>query len=371
MKFNTVMTYQPYGCKNICSVAFLNTFPTAGCEAISNWKYKRALIIFDTNISKLTVKKIKQLFQKKNAVVNATSFIYGRKSLDKIIPIWEAMVDFVPDVIVGIGGGTVSDLVGFAASTYQRGIPHILFPTTVLGMIDASIGGKTAIDFHGVKNCIGAIHYPEFVINITELLKSLPQEEFFSGFSEAVKAAVLFDRDFFLLLDQYATKKDFLYTNPYLFQIMKKSASLKMQNSEVPTQHKIKLLYGHAVGHALETLANGRLRHGDAISIGITIEGAIACILKIWDKKEWEKQTRLLEKLHLPILVPKKYNSQVITEKMKLYKKLVTQDAFAFVFPQKIGQVATTCQDNFLTYVKQDEFLKLFNQALLFIHKNS
>jgi 3-dehydroquinate synthetase len=143
-----------------------------------------------------------------------------------------------------------------------------------------------------------------------------------------------------------------------------------MQNSEVPTQHKIKLLYGHAIGHALEMLANGRLRHGDAVSIGITIEGAIACLLKIWNKTEWKKQTQLLEKLSLPILVPKKYKPQAILEKMKLYKKLVTYGAFAFVLPQKIGQVATTHQDNFLTCVKQNEFLELFNQALLFIHKN-
>lgn len=370
-KHDGVIVYQPYGCKNSFSVIFLEEIPLTLRE-IDDSTYERVLIVFDSHLPKPIVDKLVSLFVANERKIELIPFIYGPKSLQKIISIWKTMVDYVPDVIVGVGGGTVSDLVGFAASTYQRGIPSIIFPTTVLGMIDASLGGKTAIDFHGVKNCIGAIHYPHYVFNIMQLLKTLPKKEFLSGFSEAVKAAVLFDENFFSALEDFAARQDFSYTNKNLLEIMKYSASLKIQNSEASPHHKVKLLYGHAVGHALEILAQGELRHGEGVAIGMTTEGAIACLLGIWNKKEWRRQTQLLKNFHLPISAPSKFTIGMIIEKMKLYKKLVTSDSFGFVLPKEIGDVASYQQESsFLIYVKKDNFLNILTQALEFAHKNA
>ncbi len=367
--FKKIITYKPYGYKNSYAVIFLENLPKM-IKELDICANKKMLIVYDTHLPSKTVYRITELLRSNCRNIKLMHFNYGPKSLKKIVSIWEVMVDFVPEVIIGIGGGTVSDLVGFAASTYQRGIPHIIFPTTVLGMIDASLGGKTAIDFHGVKNCIGAVHYPKLVVNIMDTLETLPQDLFFCGFSEAVKAAVLFDKSFFIQLENYAKKHDFSCSNYELLKIMKKSAGLKMQNSEMPVSHKIKLLYGHAVGHALEILSDGKLNHGKAVSIGMTIEGAIACLFNIWNRDEWKRQTNLLKSLHMPVLVPEKFDIKLILEKMKLYKKLMTKDEYAFVLPNKIGQVASIQKDVFLSYINKNNFPKILNQSLLFIKKN-
>lgn len=365
---NNKISYKPFGYETAFSVIFTKETPSTLNE-VSNFSYKKILVVFDTNVQKNIVSKVVNLFQNSEGKVKLVPFIYGHKSLDKIVFLWKIMVDFVPDLIVGIGGGTTSDLVGFAASTYQRGIPDIIFPTTVLGMIDASLGGKTAIDFHGVKNCIGAIHYPICVINIMETLKTLPRKEFLSGLAESVKAAVLFDANFFLLLENYASKQDFSYDNYQLFKIIKHSAGLKAQNSEASFPHKIKLLYGHAVGHALEILAKGKISHGDGVSIGMTIEGAIACLLGIWNNAEWIKQTNLLRKFHLPTLIPSKYSVSMITEKMKLYKKLITPNAFGLVLPNKIGQVQENNKE-YLIFIHKNDIRLLFNKAIKLVNEN-
>lgn len=368
---NKQITYHPFGYKTTFSVIFMEEIPST-LSQVGNFTYKKILVVFDTNLPKTIVVKLTNLFRNNERKVELMPFVHGPKSLQKVVSMWKIMVDFVPEVIVGIGGGTVSDLVGFAASTYQRGIPHIIFPTTVLGMIDASIGGKTAIDFHGLKNCIGAVHYPLGVINIMDTLKTLPQDEFVSGLAEAVKAAVLFDADFFHKLEKYASEQDFSYKNYRLLEIMKHSASLKMKNSEAPPHHKIKLLYGHAVGHALEILAQGKIRHGEGVAIGMTVEGAVACLLGIWDRNEWIRQTQLLKKLYLPTSVPPKYTTRMIIEKMKKYKKLVSFDAFGFVLLKKMGDVAFYhSESNFLTYIKKNDFLNILNEALKFMHERT
>lgn len=361
------LDYQPFGLTKKNKVWFYDNFPnTLPKKSINHYSY--ILLIYDDVLSDQLITKINDLLTPFSKNIGVYPFTYSPKSLKSLSKIWGKIVDFTPDVLVGAGGGTVSDLVGFAASTYQRGIPHILFPTTVLGMIDASLGGKTAIDFHGVKNCIGAVHYPKLIINVMEFLKSLPKNEFFSGFSEAVKAAVLFDSKFFLQLEQYAEKQDFSYANPQLLEVMKKSASLKMLNSEAPTEHKIKLLYGHAVGHALEILADGRLRHGDAVSIGMTIEGVMACLLKYWDINEWRQQTKLLLNLSLPVNFPNTCTINAVINKMSLYKKLVRDDAYGFIFPCRIGDVVKHDKE-YVTYIPILQTKKLLKQAISIIDK--
>lgn len=333
------LTYGPYGTSITSGVLFCDTISDVVLSQYVN-KFHSALFIFDTNLREQHVQNVIAVFRKSIGKITHLGLPYGPKSLGSLERLWKQMVRSTPDLVVGMGGGVTTDLVGFASSTYQRGIPHILVPTTVLSMIDASLGGKTGIDFAGVKNSIGAVHYPIAVINIVSMLETLPKREFFSGFSEAVKAAVLFDRDFFWELEQYANKGDFSSDNPKLFAIISHSASLKMKNSEMSKQHKIKLLYGHAVGHALEILSEGKLTHGEAVSIGMNIEGEMACELGIWNKKQLLEQKELLKLFHLPTEFSSKININILIDKMSLYKKLVKGNNLLFILPKNIGEIA-------------------------------
>lgn len=369
MKLLKTLTYRPYGKDKSFSVVFIKTVP-ATLPPFGSTTPSKALLIVDTNIPLRFVRRVLWTLHRSGIKkLRQYRFVFGKKDFNSLVPLWQAMVEFVPDVAVGIGGGTVSDLTGFASSTYQRGIPHILFPTTVLGMADASLGGKTAIDFHGVKNCIGAMHYPLLVVNVMESLSSLPHEEFRSGFSEIVKAAILFDRDFFVRLEKLE-KQLLTVSNPALLSVMEHSALLKMRNAEDPPAHKIKLLYGHAVGHALEIIEKAKLRHGDAVSIGMTIEGALACTLGIWQPSEWERQTILLKRLGLPVSPPRNVQPREVIDRMHHYKKLVTSTTFAFVFPRRFGVVADS-DKTFLTHIKKNDFFKLYMQAIEFIKKHT
>lgn len=366
---NVVLTYRPYGKEKCYSVFFVQSVPSTLVSFFSPLP-TRALLIVDTNIQRRFVQRVAKALRTSGIEqMNIYRFVFGKKDLNRLVPIWRTMVEFVPDMVIGIGGGTVSDLTGFAASTYQRGIPHILFPTTVLGMADASLGGKTAIDFHGVKNCIGSMHYPVLVINVMESLVSLPKEEFRSGFSEVVKAAVLFDGDFFDRLERFGGQL-LSPGSPALLPVIKHSATLKMRNAEDHPTHKIKLLYGHAVGQALEIIENAHLRHGDAVSIGMTIEGALACLLGIWQLAEWKRQTMLLYHLGLPLYPPRQIRPQNVIERMHHYKKLVTHNTFAFVFPKCLGLVADS-DKTFLTHIKKKDFLKLYMRATGFIKQHT
>lgn len=356
-------TYKPYGTSITSDVLFCSTISDMVLLPYMK-KFHSALFVYDCHLVKSQAQNVIAIFRKSIGKITPLSLPYGPKSLKNLKRIWEFMIMSSPDLVVGMGGGVTTDLVGFASSTYQRGTPHVLVPTTVLSMIDASLGGKTGIDYGGVKNSIGAVHYPIAVINIMNMLQTLPKQEFFSGFAEAVKAAVLFDRKFFQELEQYANIGDFSSINPKLFAIMYHSASLKMKNSEMPKLYKIKLLYGHGVGHGIELLGR-QIRHGDAVAIGMTIEGALACLLGIWNTKEWQDQTKLLRKLHLPTARQGlEYSIDRLMEKMSHYKKLIAPGKFGFILPEKIGKVSYG-DGMFLTFVARSRMKVLLQRAIL------
>lgn len=261
----------------------------------------------------------------------------SKKNIDRVVEIWNEMVRTVPTAAIVIGGGTLGDLTGLACGTYQRGIPRIYFPTTVLSMVDASIGGKSGIDHTDVKNSIGVLHYPDVVLNYVPFLESLENGEYFSGFAEVIKAAVLYDQEFFEELEKlnFAERLD----NTELIEVLYKSSVIKAKICEEPNNKKIRLLYGHAIGHAYEKLEAGRKRHGDCVAIGMHAEGALAVINGYWDENAWKRQAKLIQRFHLPVELPQDVDLEGIMSKMDKYKKLVDKDNFLFVLPEKIGHV--------------------------------
>lgn len=357
------LTYAPFNSSESYAVEFWREFPR-------RWKppelarFKKGLMIIDTAIPKNFVDRILTSFRSRGIKIQIYGFEFGPKTLSRLLPILKMTVAFMPDVVIGIGGGTLSDIVGFTASCYQRGIPHILFPTTTLGMVDASIGGKTAIDFAGVKNSIGAIHFPILVVNSLDVLDSLDPAEFWAGFAEIIKAAVLFDKDFFQELETFSHQDMMNIRNDRFLQIIRHSAYLKMENSEAHTNHKIKLLYGHAIGHGLELLGPSKRRHGDCVAIGMNIEGAIACFKGIWEFKEWEAQRRLLRQFRLPTVFPPDVNIKTLISRMCLYKKLTSDGSFLFVFPKHFGEVYINNNGGFTTAIDKNEFEVLLKKCI-------
>lgn len=170
------------------------------------------------------------------------------------------------DCVVAVGGGVVGDLSGFAASCYMRGIDFYNIPTTLLAQVDSSIGGKTAIDFGGVKNSVGAFYPPKCVLIDPDVLQTLPARQLAAGYAEIVKMAVTLDAELFVDLEQVASPLEISQ------DIISRALKIKRAIVEVdPTEQGIRrvLNFGHTVGHAIESAEGGSLLHGECVALGM------------------------------------------------------------------------------------------------------
>jgi len=209
--------------------------------------------------------------------------------------------------VLALGGGAVGDVAGFAAATYMRGVNFIQLPTTVLAQVDASIGGKTAIDHPLGKNMIGAFHQPRLVVVDPAVARTLPEREFRSGLAEIVKHGIVLDADYFAELERDLAPlaaRDL----GVLERIIGGSCRLKasvVERDEREAELRHVLNYGHTIGHALEA-ATGytRYAHGEAVSLGIVAEARLARRLGIADDETTTRQERMLETLGLPVRAP-------------------------------------------------------------------
>jgi 3-dehydroquinate synthase len=209
--------------------------------------------------------------------------------------------------VLGLGGGAVGDLAGFVAATYMRGLNFVTLPTTILAQVDASVGGKTAIDHPKAKNLIGAFHQPRLVIVDPAVVRTLPDREFRSGLAEVVKHGIVLERAYF---DEVERDRDRLLGRdlPVLERIIGGSCRLKAavieRDPEEKSDLRFALNYGHTVGHALEA-ATGftRWTHGEAVALGIVAEARLARRLKLADDATVAPQEHLLASLGLPVRV--------------------------------------------------------------------
>src|SRR3989454_261462 len=177
--------------------------------------------------------------------------------------------------LLALGGGVVGDLVGFVAATFKRGVPYIQVPTTLIGMVDSSIGGKTGINHPAGKNLIGAFHQPSAVYIDVDSLRSLPDRHYASGLAEVIKSGVIADRSLFSSLETHLDR--ILRREPDLLSRVIEAccrikAKVVMEDPNESNRRKI-LNYGHTVGHAIETLSGFRLAHGEAVAIGMGDRG--------------------------------------------------------------------------------------------------
>ncbi len=242
--------------------------------------------------------------------------------------------------VLALGGGVVGDLAGFAAATYLRGVPLVMAPTTLLAQVDASIGGKTAVNLPEGKNLVGAFHQPRLVLADTATLATLPDREFRSGLAEVVKVGAALDPALFALLERQAER--LLARDPALVaRVVARCARLKARlvaaDERDVSGRRALLNYGHTVGHALEA-ATGyrRLRHGEAVAIGIVAAARLAVRLGTLSPAAAARQEGLLARLGLPTRVPRGISLSHVTEALRRDKK-ARDGRLVFVLTPSVG----------------------------------
>ena len=240
--------------------------------------------------------------------------------------------------LIQFSGGVVGDMAGFGAATYQRGIPFIQVPTTLLSMVDSSVGGKVAVNHQMGKNMIGAFYQPQAVIIDLNVLQTLPQEEYISGLCEVVKYGIIWDRAFFEFLENNVAgilRKD----TAILEKMISRCCAIKAEvvsKDERENDLRAILNYGHTFAHAIETQSDYKYSHGLAVGLGMRVAARLSSQLNLWGHEHEKRQNALLDALG----VPKTYaiDKEEAWESMAVDKK-AEKGVRVFVLPTRIGGV--------------------------------
>jgi 3-dehydroquinate synthase len=290
----------------------------------------RTVLITDEHL----FSKHQRLFGNWNTIVLKPGEEYKvQATIDSII---DQLLAFEADrtwTLVGVGGGVITDMTGYVAGIYMRGIRFGFIPTSILGMVDASIGGKNGIDVGVYKNMVGLIRQPNFLLYDVSLLKSLPEDQWVNGMAEVIKHACIKDAPMFRLLEEHKLS-DFRKDKELLSKLIKRNAMLKtkvVQEDEFEKGDRKLLNFGHTLGHAIENLYE--LPHGHAVSIGMTA----ACYLsaRLTGFKDTLRVVTVLDKYGLPTYA--EFDVEKAWEILKMDKKRTTQ-SMNYVLLNKIGQ---------------------------------
>jgi 3-dehydroquinate synthase len=248
--------------------------------------------------------------------------------------------------LVALGGGVIGDLTGFAAATFMRGVPFVQVPTTLLAMVDSSVGGKTGVNHPLGKNMIGAFYQPKKVLMDLSVLKTLPKEELLSGIAEVIKYGVIRDAKFFEYLEK--NREKILALDPdAVGHIIRRSCEIKadvVSKDEREGGLRAILNFGHTVGHAIETIENYTRRHGEAVAIGMVYASKFAHRIGLCDASVPERVEKLIRSYGLPTDLSVLSRKPSVTELMNTMQvdKKAEGGKVKFVLPKKIGEVVIT-----------------------------
>ena len=276
---------------------------------ISGKNYSNIFIIVDSNSNEVCLPKLLPYIATE-LTIEIIEFEAGEsnKNIETCIQIWNVLTDLSADrksLIINLGGGVVTDLGGFVASTFKRGIDFINIPTTLLSMVDASVGGKTGVDLGNLKNQIGVINIPNMVLIDTSYLNTLSQREMRSGLAEVLKHGLIFDKKYWKqFLD--LSKLDFADFDTIIYDSIKIKNEIVMQD---PTEQGIRkaLNFGHTLGHAIESyfLENENkktLLHGEAIAVGMLLESYISMQKSLISAEEYSEIKTTITSIYEAVL---------------------------------------------------------------------
>ena len=309
-------------------------------------KSNKVLIVSDSFVKARYMPVVCQSLTDAGFNVNTIEIPAGEesKSLAQFSRIQDSLVAHQLDrgsTLIALGGGVIGDLVGFAAAVYMRGIAYVQIPTTLQAQVDASVGGKTAINHPKGKNLIGAFHQPKLVLIDVDTLKTLPQRDIRSGLIEVIKMGVIRDEPLFEMVEE---KLDTIL-NLDDAMLIEMIASACVNKAEVVAKDekesglRMVLNYGHTFGHALEALTHyNRYRHGEAVSIGMNCAAKLAVNLEMFSETDFQRQRALLNRAKLPLTFPPDLTPEAICDAMYLDKKTFG-GKLRLILPTRIGEV--------------------------------
>jgi len=306
------------------------------------------VIITDHRVKKLYGTSLREKLLEHGFRVMLSSFQAGEKSknartkerLELEMLTWYCGRDVM---IVALGGGVVGDLAGFLAATYLRGIPYIQMPTTLLGMLDSSIGGKTGINNSYGKNLIGAFWHPVAVISDFHFLKTLPKHQLINGLIEAIKIFLTCDKEKFFFL-QENIKQLLMPDLSLLREVVNRAVALKIslvEADERETGMRMILNFGHTIGHAIECVSHYQIMHGYAVALGILVELKISELLGILSQREFQIVLDLFRKLNIIPTLISKMNPVDLLKATRQDKKR-TPESIRYILLRQIGMIEET-----------------------------
>ncbi len=299
------------------------------------------LVVSDMNVAPHYGKRVLDSLKSAGCAASQATIPAGEahKTVETVMSIWRAALESGLDrksTLVALGGGVVGDLAGFAAATFMRGVNWVAVPTTLLAMVDASLGGKTGFDLPEGKNLVGAFHPPRLVLADPETLSTLPERELRAGLAEAVKHGIIADPELYeLCAGGWEAVKS------RLPEIVRRGMGVKVKIIEAdPYEQGIRaaLNLGHTVGHAVELVSGFSLLHGEAVAVGMVAEARLAEKLTVAGHGLSESLAETLSALGLPVEIPKNLPRGELIRAMRVDKKKAA-GVVRFALPVRIGEV--------------------------------
>lgn len=306
----------------------------------------RYAIVTDSHVGRIYGERFEQALSGAGLVAEVIEFPAGEWNKNR--EVWSDLTDRMlrsgygrDSVVVALGGGVVGDLGGFLAATYMRGVPVVQVPTTLLAMIDSSVGGKTGVDTRQGKNLVGAFHHPACVLVDPEVLSTLPRTERASGLAEALKHGLILDRGYYdrvvevipaVLADEADVPVD----------LVRRSIEIKASVVEADAHergYRQVLNFGHTVAHALESLTGYELRHGEAVATGLVAEAAIGEAAGVTRAGLADEIREVLRSAGLPVEIDSEIRADRFLEAMRSDKKRSGGEP-RYTLIEEVGKVA-------------------------------
>lgn len=305
-------------------------------------------IISDSNVSPLYAERASDALAKSGARVMALEFPAGERN--KNSKSWESLIDVLTETgfgrdscVIALGGGVTSDLAGFVAATFMRGVPVVQVPTTLLAMIDASIGGKTGLDSAHGKNLLGVYHHPRLVLVDPQLLQTLPEHELQYGLAEAVKHGAIADAEYLTWIVK-SSRAIFNHKIDAVTSLIARSVRIKagfVSDDVREAGVRAVLNFGHTIGHALEYVANYDMPHGQAVGLGMLVEATAGELAGITEAGTADKLREALVGVRLQVSLSPAIKASSVLAATRTDKKTRAGEVY-YTLPARLGAVART-----------------------------
>ena len=310
---------------------------------LASLRYSNLFVVTNTVVWKLYGPLITASFKKAGIAYHVVLLPDGEvhKNLKTIQKIYDALLLYHADrrsILIGIGGGVVGDMTGFAASTFMRGIRYIQVPTTLLAQVDAAIGGKTGVDYALVKNIVGTFYQPLFVYSNIHFLETLPHRIYRAGIAEVIKYGIIQNKSLFSYVQKH--RAGVLAQSPQsMLKILYESSRIKAEFVEKDEKEtsgiRMLLNFGHTFGHAIESSTQYRILHGEAVGIGMIIAAKISYLLDLCKKDVPKKIEQVIRDMELPVSI-NNLDIQHLSKSIN-YDKKSEADKIALILLKDIG----------------------------------